>query len=226
MKPIVCNTKNNSEPHIEEIKFKIYKFSPRTNPGPRNTILIPCFSEFGTEILGTVYCLPELLNNRYMGKYSIAVGWPNRTFLYKNLVDEFWEIDKNLSWLRDYSLAFHHSSRNLWKLEKQLLKEHGKVIDSSELSEVAIYPRFAQCLRCRSNGIEVLEDRQICLECGTRYEKPGLFYNPIQAKQTAMWPNLSPEKIVEASKYIQPNSIGLTARCRKTYGRNLPFSFY
>src|SRR5437868_6987459 len=84
----------DEEAHIDEINFTVHKFTKRERPkNPKNTVVFPCFSEFGTEIVGTLYCLPMLMRRNFKGKYSIAIGWYGRAFLYKHLVDEFWEIE-------------------------------------------------------------------------------------------------------------------------------------
>src|SRR4051812_19571335 len=153
----ILSASNKVEPDIEEIDFNIYKFNNRERLKPENTVIFPCFWEFGTEILGTLYCIPQLMRTKYSGKYSIAIGWYGREFLYRNLVDEFWEIKEEYQWLRKYSRAFQHHSKNLIKVEKNLSK-FGKVLakcltgtsnisSADELSNIAAYPKLNNCVR-------------------------------------------------------------------------------
>ncbi len=226
LKPMLKPVSEETEPHAGEIKFKIHKFTKRPKTHPRNTIIFPCFSEFGTEILGTLYCLPTLLQRRYMGKYSIAVGWQGRAFLYKHLVDEFWEIGEEHQWLREYCRAFHHCSRNLTRVEKDLMKQ-GKVIGPLEIGEPAVYPKLVGCLIQDCGGKVMCEDGgQKCQKCGCMFPGMGIFYNPVEGKKLAVWPNVSVENLKNVAKYIKPNSVGITARNRICYGRNLPSHFY
>lgn len=223
LKPIL-RTPTEVEPHAGEIRFEIHKFSKRLKPDPRNTIIIPCFSEFGTEVLGTLYCLPILLQRRYIGKYSIALGWQGRAFLYKNLVDEFWEIGEEHQWLREYCRAFHHCSKNLQKVETDFMKM-GKVINAMEIGEPAVYPKLQICLIQGCGGdMHLAEGAQKCRKCKCTFPDVGLFNDPRRGKKKAVWPKITKSESV--SKYIKPNSVGITARNRICYGRNLPSSFY
>lgn len=226
LKPNFRNTEDIPEEDIDEIKFHTHQLTKRERPlDPRNIVIFPCFSEFGTEVLGTLYCIPKLMK-RYCGKYSIAMGWHGRTFLYKNLVDEFWELDEEHQWLRKYCRAFHHFSKNLTRIEKKAAKI-GRVIDSLELGQPAVYPKFEACLISGCGGkIKVLDHCQMCKKCRVQYPCPGIFTNPLHYKKDAVWPVVSQEKQLVMAKYLKPNSVGITARNRDAYGRNLPPIFY
>ena len=214
------------EKHISDIKFNVHKFTKRQKPkDKRNIIIFPCFSEFGTEILGVLYCLPKMLQCNYVGKYSIVMGWHGRAHLYKHLVDEFWEIHEEHQWLREYSRAFHHDSVNLKRLEKNVA-EYGKVVDVMLIGNVASYPKFYECPACRGDILKI-GPSQVCNKCNSIYPGAGVFTDPLNAIHEARWlPDPSVEKTKLVSKYLKPNSVGIIARNRQAYGRNLPPIFY
>lgn len=185
----------NKEFLLSEVKFKVHKFNNRPKPTSINkTAIFSCFSEFGSEIVGCLYCLPKLLQNRYLGYYSIAMGWGGRAFLYQHIVDEFWEIDESIQWLRDYCRAFHHESRNLRTIEK-CAKRYGLVVHANELSFVAI---------------------------------KDIFPNVNDVINYAVFPSIrNNNKMMELSSFLtMPNLVGITARNRRCYGRNLDINFY
>jgi hypothetical protein len=214
------------EPVVDDIRFTVHRFTKRPKPSnPKNVVVFPCFSEFGTEVLGTVYCIPILMR-RFVGKYSIAVGWQGRAFLYRHLVDEFWEIEPQHMWLRKYCRAFHHDSKNLARVEQELAKQ-GRVITALDMGGVVTYPALPFCL-VQGCGGEVVRQNggQVCQTCDMTFSDVGLFNRLEDAKQDAVWPPISPEKVGAVAKYLKPNSVGVTARNRTTYGRNLPVEFY
>lgn len=224
--------KKITEPLIENINFNIHKFSNRPRPNDkRNIRIFPCFSEFGCEIIAAIYCLPKLLQNKYIGKYTIVLGWHGRSYLYKHLVDEFWEINEEHQWLREHSRAFHHVSKNLKKVEKKA-KDIGIVVDG-EIAQMAVFPTLTICPAIRNkkrcNGeITLIKSGQLCKKCGLIFHSPGIFNDVVQTKKEAVWlPSPSANKLVIAKeRYLKANSVGVVARNRKTYGRNLPPIFY
>ena len=183
------------EESLSQIKFTVHKFNNRPKPENRNrTAIFSCFSEFGSEIVGCLYCIPKLMSDKYLGYYSIAMGWHGRAFLYKHLVDEYWEIDPNCQYLRDYCRAFHHESRNLRQAEKAA-KKHGITVSANEQSRVALM---------------------------------DIFPNIHEVKHYAAYPRIvNPQKMVEIASYLsKPKMVGITARNRRCYGRNLDIGFY
>lgn len=210
---------------IHNLKFKVHKFTNRPKPIKENICIFPLFSEFGCEIIAVLYCLPKLLQGRYTGKYSIVLGWHGRSYLYKHLVDEFWELDEEYQSLRDLSLAFHHSSKNLALAQKKA-GESGKVVDIGEIANVAIFPRLAGCPTCSGETKITIDGGQACMKCKCIWSEPGVFDNIEEAKKSAVWLKPSEEKIKYVRKYLKSNSIGITARHRTTYGRNLQPIFY
>lgn len=206
-----------------DVKFKIHKFTVRRKPRKEDIVIFPIFSEFGCEVLSAVYCLPELLMKKG-SKYSIVAGWSGRSYFYKHLVDEFWEIEPEFMWLREYCRAFHHVSKNLKSFERNALS-FGKVIDINELANVAVFPKIDQC-SCGGNVKTVIFNQE-CSKCKKSYSAPGLFFDVDKNKKKAVWlPKPSEEKLKWAEKNLPENAVGITARKRITWGRNFPSLFY
>jgi hypothetical protein len=209
-----------SEPFVSGLEFKIHKFTPRKRPKAKDTVIFPIFSEFGCETLAVVYCLPYLLQRNFVGKYTIVMGWAGRAYFYKHLVDEFWEIPEDYMWLREYSRAFHHVSKNLHRYERDA-NEFGKVIDISALGNVLVFPFLQKCPHCDQ---EVTNQK--CNRCNIQFPDPGFFANIPEAKKYAVWLTPSDEKKEAMKKYLPPRAVGITGRRRKTWGRNLDSIFY
>lgn len=183
----------DNEQRIQKIKFKVYKFNSRVKPKNKNIVIFPHFAEFGSEIVGVLYCLPKLIREKYAGKYIIVAGWHGREYLYRHLVDEYWEIGEEFQHLREYCRAFHHASRNLKILEHKM-KAFGTVHNIDVFGSLVV--------------------KQI-------------YPNAKKSKESAIWlPMPAKEKIDYFKNILKPNSVGITARNRKCYGRNLPKEFY
>ena len=81
---------------LSELKFKIFKFNNRPKPQDiKRILIISCFSEFGCESIGLHYCIPKVISCN-PGAYVICVGWHGRDYLYRHLVDEYWEIEEDV----------------------------------------------------------------------------------------------------------------------------------
>lgn len=225
---VIFKKKQEKEELIEEIKFKVHKFNNRERPSNKSDIVVfPSFSEFGSEIISIIYCIPHLLTTRYLGKYSIAMGWYGRKYLYEHLVDEFWELDESHQPLREHCLAFHHNSKNLHMLEKRA-SETGHVVHVDEYAIVCLYQKINSCIvsineKVCNGEVEELPDSQKCRKCGTNYPGVGVYYDIIKAKSKAKW---LPAPKIDFLPKLKPNSVGICARNRKRYGRNLPIEFY
>lgn len=215
------------EEPFEEIGFKIHKFSSRPRPVDKESInLICCFSEFGCETVGVVYCIPRITRD-HPRNYRIAVGWAGREYLYRHLVDEFWEVGERHMWLREYARAFHHESKNLKRVERAL-KDYGKVVPSSYLGRVAI---SAKCFDCRlfypifhDNG---RYDAPSCPRCGGTNVLPPIMGDVSHWKPKAVrLPPPSGEKMDAVSSLVPGRPVGVFARGRRCYGRNLQPEFY
>lgn len=215
------------EENIEDIKFNIFKLNNRPKPNdPRQVLIICCFSEFGCETLGVLYCLPRILRD-HPGKYKIIVGWHGREYLYRHLVDEFWEMKSEHMWLKEYSRAFHHESKNLERIEKSL-EDFGTVVPSAYQGRIAI---STKCMDCRSflNVVwaDGRHDENSCLNCKSTNVIPAILSDVRYWKPRAIRiPPPCEEKIKKVKSFLPENAVGIFARGRKCYGRNLQPEFY
>jgi len=217
------------EEKIENVSFKIHKLSERTNPNDKDkTLIFCCFSEFGCETVGVMYSIPQIII-RNPNKYKIVVGWHGRKYLYQHIVDEFWEIDQEFMGLREYARSFHHDSNNLFSVENKL-KQFGHVIKSNDLGNFSI---SAICRNCDNFWNTVyrsgdLFPYNVCPRCKSTETIP-----PIIGSETKYWKkraiNLTlpcEEKLNKISGLIKKPCVGIFARGRKCYGRNLQPEFY
>jgi hypothetical protein len=220
---------NIIEEKIENIKFKIHKLSNRPNPNNKNsTIIFCCFSEFGCETVGIMYTVPQIII-RNPNKYKIVIGWHGRKYLYQHLVDEFWEIDEEFMGLREFARAFHHDSDNLSIVEKNM-GQFGHVIKSSDLGNFSI---SARCKDCDNFWHTVhqsgdLFSHDFCPKCKSKNTIPPIIGSEINywKKRAFKVPVPSQEKLIKAQKFIKKPTVGVFARGRKCYGRNLQPEFY
>lgn len=216
------------EPVLNEIGFNTHKFNNRPRPrNPKRIVMFSMFGEFGCESLAILYCLPRFLK-QVNGYYTIAMGWHGRQYFYKHLVDEYWELKEEHQWLREWARAFHNDSKNLKRLEKSLTKEYAQVIGAQHFGQMSVGNR---CLRCNQVWGGPGEMKQItqCPKCGATREhlEVGLLADPAAWKSQAVRvPKPCEKKIVQAWQYLKPNSVGVFARGRQCYGRNLQPEFY
>lgn len=210
------------EERIDDIQFNIHKFTDREKPEDKDKVLIICcFSEFGCEVMGAMYCIHRLIEEN-KGSYVIIAGWYGRSYLYKHLADEFWEIKEEHQWLRDKSLAFHHKSVNLTRVEKQL-SSLGKLVKSDYLGKIAVGNFCKQC----DHFWGQVEKVERCPKCQSRSIVKSLFGDiKTWRQQMKPIPQPSEEKLEMARKYLGENPVGVFARKRTTYGRNLEPEFY
>lgn len=212
-----------TEEKLLELKFTVHKLNHRPKPTNKDRIkIISCFSEFGCEILGPMYCIPRIIK-RYPGAYIIVVGWYGRKYLYKHLVDEFWELNEEHMWLRDSARAFHNVSYNLQKLEESATK-YGDVIPSISLGKYAV---SNMCKTCGKFWNEWKKRSECCPVCKSTNLVRSIFTDIIENKPLAKRiPRPSKEVQEWAKTIISKPTVGIFARARKTYGRNLPPEFY
>lgn len=220
------NSKNpkKTEQKLKTLSFNIFKFNHRPKPKKKDrVVIISCFSEFGCETIGCMYCLPKLIK-RFPGQYIIAMGWYGREYLYRHLVDEFWEVKEESMWLREYTRAFHHISDNLKRLE-EAASAYGTVIPSSTLGKFAV---GSLCSTCGNFWSEWRHNVGKCPRCKGTMIIESLFSNPKYHKTKAVRiPAPSKELQDWAGKLVGDKPVvGLFARGRKTYGRNLEPEFY
>jgi hypothetical protein len=217
------------EEPMENIKFNIHKFNNRPKPNDIKSILIvTCFSEFGCESLGLMYCLPRILQ-MYPGAYVIAVGWYGRAYLYKHLVDEFWEAREEHQWLREFTRAFHHKSKNIDRIH-EALAQYGQVLQGSFMGRFAVGNTCRSCKHFWQNETYV----DLCPECGSYDLERSLFGDINHWRRMAVRiPRPSRLKQREVAKYLKnpregdfKGHVGVFARGRQCYGRNLTPEFY
>ena len=207
---------------IPEIKFHKHKFNHRTKPDDTRRILfITCFSEFGCESLALMYCIPKIIQQN-PGAYVICVGWFGREYLYRHLVDEYWEIHEEFQWLREFTQAFQHTSKNLSKLEDSL-KELGQVYKGASMGQICL---GNTCLDCKHFWGDESETAK-CVNCGSNNIDRSLLGNISHHKKSAVHvPQPSLQLQEKAKSYLKPNPVGIFARGRVCYGRNLRSEFY
>lgn len=223
-KPVNAGDKKatKAEESVVDIGFNLFKNNPRIKPKNINDILIISnLAEFGCEVVGCMYCIPKILREN-PGKYVIIVGWYGRDYLYRHLADEFWEVKEEFQFLRDFCRAFHYESKNLSRLEKALSK-FGKVITVKALGKIAV---GCSCNSCNAYWGQTKPCVK-CKYCDSEDVVPSLFSDPKNSKKYAkLIPKPSQYKLDQAKKYLGENPVGIFARGRKTYGRNMQPEFY
>lgn len=222
-----------TEERMEDVKFNVFKFNTRPKPADKKqVILITNFSEFGCESIALMYCIPRILK-MYPGAYFIAVGWYGREYLYRHLVDEYWEIKEEHQWLREYSRAFAHESKNLARIEKGL-EAYGQVLSGAYFGHICL---GNTCQKCKYFwGDDTYVPR--CVRCGSKEIQRALFADIPNYKKEAVHiprpkgPAVEKAKgLLEACKVrsnaeVDMGYVGIFARGRQCYGRNLPPEFY
>jgi hypothetical protein len=209
------------EEKIVDISFNVHKFNNRPRPkDPNKIVIIGSFSEFGCETVSVLYSIPIILQ-QCCGRYVIIVGWYGREYLYRHLADEFWELKEEFQWLREYSRAFHHQSENLKQLETRIAS-YGKFFSTQFLSIPIIHNRCS-CGYCWSYN----DDIDSCPKCHNTEITRAVFKDvPFWKRLAIKLPSPSREKLYRARTYVKENTVGIFARARKTYGRNLTPEFY
>lgn len=210
------------EEKMEDISFNVHKFNARPKPKDiRKILIISTLMEFGCETLSTLYCLPRILQE-YAGMYIIVLGWYGREYLYRHLADEYWELKEEHQWLRDYTNAFNSSSKNIARLHKEVAKL-GNFCPTEHLASFVVVNR---CNKCNHAWPEQTEE---CPKCQNHLIVKSLFNDVQYWKRLAVrMPEPSRAKMQKAKELLHLNdkSVGVFARGRKTYGRNLQPEFY
>lgn len=207
---------------LNELSFNKFKFNKRRIPNDKNRIVfIDCFGEFGCESLSLMFCIPKIIQ-KHPGAYFICVGWYGREYLYRHIVDEFWEIKEEFQWLREYSNAFSSSSKNLAGINKYL-NNFGIVYNAQAMGAICL---SRSCKRCRNVWGDLKSDTP-CPKCNSKDTEQGVLHDiPYHKRLAVQIPRPSISYLNLAKKYLKPNSVGIFARGRALYGRNLPLDFY
>lgn len=196
----------------KELYFRknIYKESAN-----KNAIFVLGFVEFGCESFYPHYLLPKIIKSN--PNYRIVfLGWPNRDYYYKHLVDEYWEITGDYSHLRSSARAMFNESISIVYLENYL-KKYGKVISSQALGNQLVE---CMCLECK-NRVGSIKEIKVCSRCMSTNVRQSIL-SDIKSfyKEFKYLPAF--KKFVE----IPANSVAIFARKRDAYGRNLSKDFY
>lgn len=207
---------------LSEIKFKVFKFNNRPKPQDiRRILIITCFSEFGCESLGLSYCIPKVIAAN-PGAYVVCVGWYGREYLYRHLADEFWEIQEDAMFLREFTNAFISTSKNVKILEKSL-SQFGMVFKGESLGNLCVQNTCQICQKVFGAD----DSEEPCPYCGSYQVEWGFLANVFHHKKFAVQvPRPSLKMLEKAKGYLKPNSVGIFARSRVMYGRNLGLDFY
>lgn len=215
--------KINSETILDSVEFNIFKFNNRTRPKDKKKIIILfSFYEFGTETLSVLYCFPRFIHLN-PGYYVIVVGWYGREYLYRHIADEFWELKEEYQWLREYADSYSHNSTNL-KILSEKLSEMGVLATGKEMTHFCLGHR---CLDCNHYFMTQEYFNPVCNKCkSSNLIRPLLSDVKKHRKLMHPLPRPSTKMIVKAKKYLKPNSVGIFARGRTRYGRNLQPEFY
>ncbi len=185
------------------------------------TIYVIGFVEFGCETFFPLYVLPNIIKENPNHRI-VFVGWKGREYFYKHLVDEYWELNDEYMWLRNYARAMNHESCNLKKVENYLSKI-GIVINSDLVGNNLI--EF-MCLDCNYKSGSARHVRG-CPSCGSGNLRQSLLSQQTYFRDNLHYlPNISQEKIDWIKSIIPKNAVAIFARKRDAYGRNLDAVFY
>jgi hypothetical protein len=204
-------------------RFKVHKFTKKKRPKqPEKNLIVSTFSEFGVESIAINYCLPFLFDATPQF-YKIAVSWYGREYLYRHLVDEFWELEEPLQWLREYNRAFKHLSKTMCKIERGLRKE-GIFVPAEVLGNLCI---GYWCFNCNVYWGDQNNSAKACPTCKKTNIIESMF---ARIPEFRPWmrpvPRPGKEALARVKDYIKPNMVGVFARHRVSYGRNLSADFY
>lgn len=221
-------SRTEGERRLDSLRFTVHSFSGRSMPDdPDKVVFFPNFSEFGSELVASLYCMPAILARKHPGRHSVVMGWRGRQALYRHIVDEYWELEDEAHWLREYCRAFHHASWNLKKAEARAAKL-GVVVPMNDYALHTAMPRIPMCWRQGCGGeMEADDQGQRCPKCGWATDPVGIYHDLRGAMAKAVWPPPpTAEKLAEVAEFTGPRCVGVTARARKCYGRNLSEGFY
>lgn len=211
------------EARLDSLSFTVHKFNNRKKPtNPNKILIIPAFYEFGTETIGVTYCIPQIIH-RNPDCYVIVAGWHGRKYFYSKLADEYWELKEDYQWLREYADAFYNDSRNLLRLELKL-SNMGKIADRGVMAKLCVE---YYCISCSHYFFSNNHIDTLCPKCNTTNLSKPLF-GDIQGSRKKLWqiPEPNKDKINFCKNFLKPKSVGIFARNRLRYGRNLSINFY
>jgi hypothetical protein len=184
-------------------------------------IFVIGFVEFGCEVFFPHFVLPNIVKENRNNKI-IFVGWKGREFFYKNIVHEYWEIDEASMHLRQMSRAMSHESWNLRQVEAYL-SNFGIVLRSDVVGNNLIE---YMCLDCEYKSGSAKHVKG-CPSCGSAKLRQSLLSQQslLKSKLTKL-PQISNDVLAWAKNIMPDKAVGIFARNREAYGRNLSSDFY
>jgi hypothetical protein len=208
-----------SEELYDLVLFHKNVFNRNTN---KPVVFLSCLVEFGCESLLPHYYLPHF-KKKFRWFHTIAIGWPGRDFLYKDYVDEFWHIDDKFTNLRHYTKAFSGMSKNIALIENGF-KKFGRVFNSKSLNNF-----FCEgvCKDCKQPFMS-MHKKQNCDNCKSFNIINSILSDTSYHKEKYVPLQFDFSKFANLMKKVPQNkkTIGIFARERLAYGRNLPAKFY
>ncbi len=217
--PKLFKPNQNRKVLFQEISFNKHIFNEEKDI--QGKIFYFSFGEFGCETMLPTFLIPRV-NSNFQEYRKIVVGWHDREYFYRNICDEYWELDSQYMSLKDHSYAFENASLEIRNLAKRL-SPLGKIIDGTKIGKLCV---TAKCQKCDFE-FEVDRGDICCPKCHT----DKIFNSLLQgAKSYKLGSNLLPpirkEFLDFANEYIPENTVALFARNRKTYKRNLSTNHY
>jgi hypothetical protein len=126
-------------------------------------------------------------------------------------------------WLRDRTFAFHNKSKNLKQIE-YAAATYGTVFPSAGLGTFAV---TNLCKTCGNSWTEWRMESKKCPRCKSTVVVGSVFGNIADHKDAVVKIPRPSESMMEwARSIVGEKTVGIVARSRATYGRNLPPEFY
>ena len=219
MTPKFIKKESQRKIYFNELCFTKHIFNEETDF--KKKLFYLSFGEFGCETLLPTFLMPRV-NNNFPEYRKVVVGWSNREYFYRDLCDEYWELDPQYMSLKNNSHAFENTSVELASLYKRLTPL-GIVVDGTKIGKLCVK---ARCKKC---SFEFEADRGdiYCMKCYSESIERSLFQGAkIYKKYAVPLPSINKQLIDFANNYIPDNTVALFARNRKTYGRNLSTDHY
>ena len=212
-----CRTR---EQVLDSVNFTIQSFTKVDEEDRTPYLFVNCLVEFGCEALLPHYFLPALQHKRDTYRL-VCIGWEGREILYKNYVDEFWGLKPEYNFLRNYTRAFGGASKNIRNIENVLSKQNF-VYKSGHVGNYFLKNECPKCLKIM-HGSHI----EKCSQCGNKNIKKSILGGLQESKKKYFEYYLNLDEYKHWAKHLINNkTIGIFARKRPAYGRNLSEEFY
>lgn len=210
---------NQRKIYFNELCFNKHVFKEEVNFSKKMFFL--SFGEFGCETILPTFLLPRM-NNNFQEYRKIVIGWKDREYFYRDICDEYWELDSKYMMLKNNSYAFENTSVEIASLNKRLIPL-GVVINGTKIGKLCVK---AKCKKCFFE-FEVDRGDVYCAKCYSDNIEKSLFQGSREyRKYSNVLPQINKKYIDFAQDYIPENTVALFARNRKTYKRNLTTEHY